>query len=366
MLCHEILVVSKPVGSDDLRCLCIFAGFSNMSLMQEPGTPCSEPLQAESDLTTKMKETMAEMTTTMMASMQENIWKKLDEYIVGNEASNDSDEATDDVNISRPPHDLQTTSDVVDKYLEPPQQSQLSWEHISQEFSVAEKTGPAIDEKLAQLVTGLIPEKLPRTKLDELVEKLDNCPLLVAPKCNKAVWHQLKLPTKATDTSLQKCQKLLVAAVCALIQATTKASDDLKTPLTHSLVLALSANWQFNQKRRDILRPHLNSRYAALCNPSTSISTELFGDDIGKEIDELTKTSQIGLKLATPRKERGRYHPYNTSLRDSKIPSAFRHRDDRNQNNRVLGLQSFFGERNACRRKPGGNSGNTLTRTGPH
>ena len=84
---------------------------------------------------------------------------------------------------------------------------------------MAEKTCPTVDEKLAQLVTGLIPEKLPKTKLDELVEKyprLDNCPLLVAPKCNEAVWHQLKLSTKATDTSLQKCQKLLVAGVCAL------------------------------------------------------------------------------------------------------------------------------------------------------
>ena len=234
---------------------------------------------------------------------------------------------------------------------------------------MTDKTGPAVDEKLAQLVTGLIPEKLPRTKLDELVElypRPDNCTLLVAPKCNKAVRHQLKLPTKATDTSLRKCQKLLVAAVCALIQATTKAYDDLKIPLTHSLVLALSGNWEFNQKRRDLLRPHLHSQYAALCNPSTSISTELFGDDIGKEIDQLTKTSQIGLKLATPHKERGRYHPYNTSLRGSKRPSTLRRRDDRNQNNRLVGLQSFFGERNAYRWKPAGMSGNTPTRTGPH
>ena len=62
-----------------------------MSLMEEPETPRSEALQEESDLTTKMKETMAEMMTTMIESMQENIWKKLDEYILGNEASNDSD-----------------------------------------------------------------------------------------------------------------------------------------------------------------------------------------------------------------------------------------------------------------------------------
>ena len=79
----------------------------------------------------------------------------------------------------------------------------------------------------------------------------------------------------------------------AFIQASTKASDDLKIPFTHSLVLALSANWEFNQKRGDLLRPHLNSWYAALCNPSTSISTELFGDNIGKEIDELTKKNLV-------------------------------------------------------------------------
>ena len=234
---------------------------------------------------------------------------------------------------------------------------------------MVEKTGPAIDEKLAQLVSSLISEKLSKTKLDELIDKYprpDNCPLLVAPKCNKAVWHQLQLPTKTTDTALQKCQKLLVAAVCALVQGTTKASDELKTLLTLSLVLALSANWEFNPKRRDLLRPHLNSRYSALCNPSTPISSELLGDDIGKEIDELTKTSQIGLKLGTPRKECMLYHPYGTSFRVSKPPSTFKRRDDRGQRSRALGLQYFFGERTSYRRKPGGKSGHTPARTGQH
>ena len=69
---------------------------------------------------------------------------------------------------------------------------------------MAEKTAPAIDEKLAQLVSSLIPEKLSKTKLDELMDKYprpDNCPLLVAPKCNKVVWHQLQPPPKTTDTA---------------------------------------------------------------------------------------------------------------------------------------------------------------------
>jgi hypothetical protein len=294
--------------------------------MAEEGVPSDKTLpeggrQSGSDLTPKMKKTMAEMMTTMMAAMQENICKKLDEYMVGDEASPEDDatsnHATNDCDVPDPPSELQTTHDVVDKYLDEVQPSQISWEHRSQEFSVAEKTGPAIDDKLAQLIADLLPEKLPKTKLEELVEKYprpDNCPLLVAPRCNKAVWHQLKLPPKTLDTSLQKCQKLLVASLCAIIQATAKATDELKIPLTHAIVLALSANWEFNQKRRDLLRPHLNSRYSALCNPSTPITTELFGDDIGKEIDEVTKTSRLGLKLSTPRKERPRFHSYMVHL----------------------------------------------------
>ncbi len=48
--------------------------------------------------------------------------------------------------------------------------------------------------------------------------------------------------------------------------------------------------------------------------PPPPITTELFGDDIGKEIDEVTKTSRLGLKLSTPRKERPRFHSYMVHL----------------------------------------------------
>ena len=90
----------------------------------------TETLQEEVDLTPKMKETMAEMITKMMKTMQENLCKKLDDYTVGSEASHDVDgasiEATNDWDASCPPHDLQTSSDVVDQYLAETQPPQLS------------------------------------------------------------------------------------------------------------------------------------------------------------------------------------------------------------------------------------------------
>ena len=66
--------------------------------------------------------------------------------------------------------------------------------------------------------------------------------------------------------------------------------NDLKslTTLTHALVLGLSANRQVNLARRDLLRPHLNKPYQSLCNPSTPITSYLLGDDLNKQVDDLT------------------------------------------------------------------------------
>ena len=55
----------------------------------------------------------------------------------------------------------------------------------------------------------------------------------------------------------------------------------------------MSGNREFNLTRRELLRPDLNTQYASLCNPSTPITAELFGDDIGKEIEDVAKAIKI-------------------------------------------------------------------------
>ena len=80
------------------------------------------------------------------------------------------------------------------------------------------------------------------------------------------------------------------------------------TTLTHALVLGLSANRQVNLARRDLLRPHLNKPYQSLCNPSTPVTSYLFGDDLNKQVDDLTKANKIGHKVQGP-STKPRYHP---------------------------------------------------------
>ncbi|XP_020902180.1 uncharacterized protein LOC110240703 [Exaiptasia diaphana] len=144
-------------------------------------------------------------------------------------------------------------------------------------------------------------------------QKPKNCGNLISPKVNKAVWLQLKTDTKNGDHAMQKAQKFLIHSTYALLEGCQKASDDLRTTLhVHALVLLLSGNRELNIRRRELLKPDLNARYAALCNPTTPITSELFGDDVSKEIDDLSKANKLGKKLATPSRIKRGFHPYGS------------------------------------------------------
>ena len=70
-------------------------------------------------------------------------------------------------------------------------------------------------------------------------------------------------------------------------------SKKILTNLTHAVVLLLSANQQFNLSRRALLRPHLNKNYQVLRNPLVPIATNFFGDDLNKQVKDLTKANKI-------------------------------------------------------------------------
>ena len=61
------------------------------------------------------------------------------------------------------------------------------------------------------------------------------------------------------------------------------------------------------------MRPHLNKNNQALYNPLVPITTNLFGNDLNKQVDDLTKANKIGLKVQTSRKPT--CHPYGRGLR---------------------------------------------------
>ena len=149
---------------------------------------------------------------------------------------------------------------------------------------------------------------------------------------------------------MHKCQTLFKAAACAILKASRGACGLIKANLVDALVLILSGNTELNLKRRELLRPDLNAQFSALCNASTPISKELFGDDVGREIDEVVKANKLGKELASHKKGRvSRYQPYVTHRRSTDHSSQSRIRlDDKGFSK----AQALLGVRSTDRRNP--------------
>ena len=303
---------------------------------------------SDDDLPDGLKSSITIMMTDMMSAFKQDLLGEFEGYFSSAELEGDMVN-----NVTPEGHEAPNIANAVDSYInaEAEATTQSSpFADLADEFSTADKAGPAIDGKLASLVGDLCKDQLPKAKLDEVLEKYlrpENCATLVTPRVNKVVWQQLNQAVRTTDNAMQKCQKFLLASVYAILQACEQATREARPPLIHALVLAMAGNQEINLRRRDFLRPHLNSRFSALCNPSTPITTELFGDDINKEIDQLAKSSQLGSKLTPARKSRGtRFHPYPTA-QSRPYPRAAASKSTPRR------FQAFFGDRGSFRRRSG-------------
>ena len=229
-----------------------------------------------------------------------------------------------------------------------------SFDNLAEEFSTADKTSAPVNAKLATMIEELIKGNLPKAKLEQLVEKYprpENCKLLVSPKVNRAIWNQLSPSTKSSDRALQKAQQLFIFSIYATINACEKASDELKASLAHSLVLALAGNRELNLRRRESLKPDLNAQFASLCNQTTPITSELFGDDLGKEIDEVSRANKVSRKLSSKRSSPRGYQPYNAQHRQRS--SSFSRRG------KPYSTRPFLGEKSSYSKKARRNLGST-------
>ena len=303
----------------------------------------------------ELKTSLANMFSEMKADLKEHVDQCVATAIrnsgpnedTWSEQDEESDEIASNVDLTG---DLERfLSQDRDEHTEKDTISASEFQDLAQEFATSEKTSPPIDDDLVKIIDGLINDKLPKAKLDELTDKYarpENCKLLLAPKTNKTVWSQLKDNTKKADTGLQRCQRMFLTSAYAILECLKTASGEMKTRLVHALVLTLSGNREINLKRRELLKPDLNSQYSALCNASTPITTELFGDDVEKEIDAVTKANKLKKKLVPPRKSCGsRFHPYGQGRSTDRFGSSRGRYGGRGFN------KSFLGERYADRRR---------------
>ena len=167
----------------------------------------------------------------------------------------ESEDAQPDTEVNSEDNPNSAVAGQIDEFIQPkkPVSDEVvnsdSFKSLAEEFSVTEKTSPAIVANLAEIVKNLLNEKLPKEKLSEVQAKYlrpENCTNLVAPKINKQIWQQLRQETRNTDSAFQKAQSLLISGLYAVLQMCNSSSGEQKNALTHTVLLLLSANRDLN------------------------------------------------------------------------------------------------------------------------
>lgn len=135
-------------------------------------------------------------------------------------------------------------------------------------------------EKLAEIINQRWSEKLADHKLREKREKYprpENCERVIVPRVNPEIWaridhtaKQLGLRACAVQTNLVKVGAILAQSTDKLLSMAQSGSSSseikaLVTLNTDAMALLGHASCDLSQRRREILKPHLNEEYATLC-----------------------------------------------------------------------------------------------------
>ena len=96
---------------------------------------------------------------------------------------------------------------------------------IAHDLNLKEKTGPAIEGELAEVVNALLKDKMSGEALKAKIDNYsrpENIEGLPTPKVNPLIWNQISASMRTQDAGSQKNQNTLVASMIAMTKATEK------------------------------------------------------------------------------------------------------------------------------------------------
>ena len=164
----------------------------------------------------------------------------------------------------------------------------------------SEETGPPIHEELAKIVTRLVRDGMLEERLQDKLNKYpqpENCEGLTKVRVNQLIWDNLSSTIRSQDLKFQKVQTSIVKGMTALARVTDailKRVNEINggKVLAHEAIDSLSllahANTELNYRRKQLIEPDLHTDYKHLCSASTTVTAELFGDDLSKQVKDIS------------------------------------------------------------------------------
>lgn len=222
---------------------------------------------------------------------------------------------------------------------------------IATNLKLVQKKGPAVNEQIADIVRGLMREKLSDEVLTETQNRYnrpENCDCLETTKVNHLIWDKLKSETRSADIKFQRVQTNLVKGVIpivSLIQELVKAREripndvldveDLLKMATDAIALIGAANFDLNMRRRDNIKLELNDDYKHLCSSTVPFTDSLFGDDtdLSKQLKDLAEATKVSKKIRQDTKSDTRKTSGYRSFKNKHRGFGYKHRDQNSRSN---------------------------------
>ncbi len=186
---------------------------------------------------------------------------------------------------------------------------------IAATLSLKEPLGPAVRDKLANVIKRHFFEEKTKTSIKDMLTKHllpSNLDTITTTRVNTEVWRALPQKTKECDLEYVEIQKPLVAALRPLTLLMSKLQQHSKTfskeeydaiinMASDVAALICSANREINMKRRKAIKPALVGDYKSLCSSQVPITEHLFGDKLHDNITDIATTSKISNSLTQPK-----------------------------------------------------------------
>ncbi|XP_028403989.1 uncharacterized protein LOC114526591 [Dendronephthya gigantea] len=186
-----------------------------------------------------------------------------------------------------------------------------------------EVKGPTINEKVSSIVDKLRLKRISQEQAKAIMKR-HNTPENVQirlPKCETTIWNEIPGRARSTDLKFQTTQAALLGAINCQLEVTNSllsanVSKDVLTTSLDGITLAMTANFELNQRRRDAIRPHFKTEFAkGLCSTTSPADEFLFGGDTAKRVKEMAELNKHKVCKGPSPVFRGRgqrFQPYNT------------------------------------------------------
>ena len=221
---------------------------------------------------------------------------------------------------------------------------------LTQAFTPQKVKSPPIEEQVAALINNMLVGGLSAEMVKDRVDKHPPPENLAVTTVNEEVWDLLPRKSRSVDLAFQAVQATMLQGTAALTNlvgslvtnianGVTPNTRDVLNHVMDNVALLGNANWKLNMKRRELVKPDLNSPFTRLCREEIKPTLKLFGDDLPKHIKDMSEATKVGKEMQKHSQDNrgsaqslrgryGRYRPYDR---------------ERSNGNKPTGRQPFLG-----------------------